>query len=322
MKTVSVIIPVYNEEDGLERCVSSVRGQTYEALEILLLDDGSADRSGQVCQALAEKDSRISFLHHENHGVSYTRNRGIAHAEGQYIIFADSDDEMLPDMIEKYVSAAKETEADIVTGGIDIVTEGRTERIIPKGRGQIRKKDFWKLAAAETTGLFGYTPNKLYRTSFLKENHLLFREDMQAQEDLEFALRAYGHAGRIALLPYSGYRYYHRKGHRSVPPRDLLGNQITLYTQAERAGTGADVLDKLRERIGNMTYGCLFQAENGAEIKALTELDRLLRILDPALLGNMEQRMILTWFVRGRTERITAYFKVRKIIKRIWKKEK
>lgn len=97
---VSVIIPVYNVEKYLARCVDSIKNQTYSHLEILLIDDGSTDSSGALCEELAVMDKRIRVIHQKNGGLSCARNTGIAHAKGKYLTFVDSDDWTKQDMIE------------------------------------------------------------------------------------------------------------------------------------------------------------------------------------------------------------------------------
>ena len=104
---ISVIVPVYNAEDCLERCVHSITRQTYGNLEILLIDDGSPDRSGALCDALAVEDPRIRVIHQENAGSSAARNRGIEAAQGEYLGFVDCDDELLPEMYMRLMEAAR-----------------------------------------------------------------------------------------------------------------------------------------------------------------------------------------------------------------------
>lgn len=322
MNTVSLIIPVYNTEDSLERCLASVRKQTLRELEILLLDDGSSDRSREICLDAAREDDRIRVLFHKNHGVSFTRNRGIRHASGEYLMFIDSDDEILPDMAERYVKAAEENEADIVLGGIDIVTEAKRERLLPEGEGAVDQRHFWELAAEDTSGLYGYAPNKLYRTRFLKENCLFFREDMKAQEDLDFALRAFTCAKKKILISFSGYSYYYRGGHRKVPPADLMKNQLRLYRQAEAVGVAENTLEKLKERMAHIIYGCLFEAEEEVEIRALSDFQEVKNLINPERLDKKELRQILIWFKAGKTKRILSYFRLRRGVKRLLFKRK
>lgn len=112
---VSVIIPVYNVEKYLEECVDSVINQSYKNLEIILSDDGATDSSGQICDRLAENDSRIRVIHAENGGLSVARNRGLDMVHGDFIVFVDSDDAIHPKMIERLVDIALRTGSDVVT---------------------------------------------------------------------------------------------------------------------------------------------------------------------------------------------------------------
>ena len=125
---ISVIIPVYNVEKYLERCVSSVLGQTYGNLEVVLVDDGSRDKSGEICDRLADSDSRIKVIHKENGGISSARNMGIDASKGAYIGFIDSDDYISPVMMEKLYTLVKDTDSQIgVTGRINKYESGYEE---------------------------------------------------------------------------------------------------------------------------------------------------------------------------------------------------
>ena len=112
---VSIIVPVYNVEVYLERCVKSIINQTYTNIEILLVDDGSTDKSGILCDELAECDERIAVFHKENGGLSDARNNGIDRAAGEYLLFVDSDDYIHPQMVEALYRAQSQTGADLVT---------------------------------------------------------------------------------------------------------------------------------------------------------------------------------------------------------------
>jgi glycosyltransferase involved in cell wall biosynthesis len=111
---VSVVVPVYKVEDYLDACVRSILGQTYNELEILLVDDGSPDRCGQMCDAWAERDTRVRALHKPNGGLSDARNYGLERATGEWIIFVDSDDELVPSCVDTSLNAALETGAECV----------------------------------------------------------------------------------------------------------------------------------------------------------------------------------------------------------------
>ena len=118
---ISIIIPVYRVEKYLEECLNSVINQTYANLEIILIDDGSPDRCGQICDEYAKKDERIEVIHQENQGVSNARNHGIEMAKGKYITFIDSDDYLEQDYIKYLYDEITKFNADIsICGTIDI----------------------------------------------------------------------------------------------------------------------------------------------------------------------------------------------------------
>lgn len=125
---LSIIVPVYNMEQYLERCMNSIEKQTYKNLEIILVDDGSFDKSPQMCDDYAKKDSRIKVVHKENGGLSDARNAGLAVATGAYIGFVDSDDWIEPDMYEKMYQACIEHDAQVAVCRYAQVYRDRTER--------------------------------------------------------------------------------------------------------------------------------------------------------------------------------------------------
>ena len=114
MELVSVVVPVYKVEQYLERCVKSICEQTYQELEIILVNDGSPDRCGEMCEDLAQKDKRIQVLHKQNGGLSDARNAGVKLATGKYLLFVDSDDYIVKDLVEKAVAEAEKMACDMV----------------------------------------------------------------------------------------------------------------------------------------------------------------------------------------------------------------
>ncbi len=123
MEKVSVIIPAYNVERFIAECVNSVRSQTYKDLEIIIIDDGSTDSTFDICQKLADEDERIKLIQNNHGGVSRARNSGLDNATGDYIVSVDSDDIILPDMIETLYNKMVEADADIVVCGCRFITE-------------------------------------------------------------------------------------------------------------------------------------------------------------------------------------------------------
>ena len=117
MAEVSIIVPVYQVENYIRQCVDSILAQTFTDFELILVDDGSKDQSGQICDEYAEMDKRVKVIHQKNSGAASARNNGIGHANGRYLCFVDADDWIEDTMIAKCVSQMKEYDADILRHG-------------------------------------------------------------------------------------------------------------------------------------------------------------------------------------------------------------
>lgn len=209
-RIVSVIIPVFQAEKYVSRCVASVTKQTYDKLEIILMDDGSTDNSLNICHELAQKDSRIKVFHHENMGVAATRNKGLDCASGQFIYFVDSDDWIDENTLSDMVSALEENHADLCICGFKYI-EGdcEEEHCVPMNEQMnidaFMDEFFWKLY--EATILFNIG-TKLYRRSTIEENRLRFSTDMIIYEDIRFFLDYINKVQRVALCRKPYYNYF------------------------------------------------------------------------------------------------------------------
>lgn len=167
---ISVIVPVYNAEKTIARCIETLLGQTYGNIELLLVDDGSKDGSLAICREYAEKDNRITVIHKENGGVSSARNAGIEMAKGDYILFVDSDDYVEPDYVSAMVTAAKES---LGYGHIwccfQTVTGYQYENAVPNMKSDARYLLFDRTQIMQLHQIWLDTGpcNKLYRRSIL-----------------------------------------------------------------------------------------------------------------------------------------------------------
>lgn len=321
MELVSIVIPVYNCETKLKRCLQSVQKQTYKDIEVLIVNDGSTDNSLQVCEEFCKQDVRFHVFNQKNHGVSYSRNQGIKKANGQYLMFVDGDDEVLPDMVQQYIVSAKNGRADVVIGGLQMMKQnGDIVYKVPTVYGNIDKSKLWEMICEDNTGTFGYVPNKLYRLQLIVEENILFREDMSAQEDLEFALSAFSKCKKVRCIDYCGYRYYYDIGKREMPLVDLVSNQRKILQQAKNAGVSSQKCKNIKRKIQDAAYVSIFRAENYKKIK---QISQLFKKEDFGDINNLpkEMKMSLFLFSHQRYFILYVYFRMRNSVKRILGKE-
>lgn len=209
---ISVIVPVYNSEKYLRRCIDSILNQSYSNLEIILIDDGSTDGCKKIIDEYSKKDSRIIAISQKNSGQSHARNVGLAGATGEYVSFIDSDDEIHEDFILE-LFAVYNNNVDLSVIGmcyrkLDIHKEINTylKRLRPRGKKESIQNYTLRLLTFD--GRMYPVINKLFRTSILKENHLSFEEGLNFAEDTEFVLRYLSCISgeiRFILKPYYIY---------------------------------------------------------------------------------------------------------------------
>ena len=194
---ISVIIPVYNAQDGIKRCVDSLLNQSFKNFEIILLNDGSKDNSLNILKEYELKYSFVRVIDKQNEGVAVTRNKGILLAEGEYTMFMDNDDFVDSDYIETFYQAIHEKKLDLVIGGYKRVNQDN--QIIFSQ--DIQQSEWSKYIIMAPWA-------KIYRTEFLKTNNLEFF-DYGIGEDIIFNLAAYKATDKIGLLDYKGYNWYY-----------------------------------------------------------------------------------------------------------------
>lgn len=200
--TVSIIIPVYNAEKYLRRCIESILNQEYADFELILSDDGSTDGSGSICDEYAAQDERIRVIHKENSGVSDTRNRAMRLARGTYLQFVDSDDWLTPDATRLLVRTAQEQDCDMVISDFYRVVG---ERVSHKGdieEDRVMSREEFASCMMENPADFYYGVlwNKLYRRDLVEEHHLRMDVDISWCEDFMFNLEYIRYAERFYAL--------------------------------------------------------------------------------------------------------------------------
>lgn len=221
MKLVSVIVPVYNVEKYLNQCLDSIINQSYKYLEIILVDDGSTDRCGSICDEYAKKDYRVHVIHKKNAGLGMARNSGLEIATGDFVVYVDSDDWLEIDMIEKLLTAIIQENADFSVCGYQKQTNNNNVVSINPC---CNKKEVFFSDEIKDKVLFpilGSNPDSyndidremcvwtnMYKMSIIKENHLKFvSERLYLSEDLFYNIDYIMHVKRAVFIPECLYNY-------------------------------------------------------------------------------------------------------------------
>lgn len=251
---VSIIIPVYNAAPHLARCIESVRRQSYQNLEIILMNDGSHDVSGPICQIYARVDKRLRAIDKPNSGVSATRNEAIALATGKYLQFVDSDDYLAPDATELLVRRAEEARADLViahyyrVAGSEITQHGFLRRTDVMDQTEFARE----LMDEPASFYYGVMWNKLYRADIIRENGIQCHEELHWSEDFLFNLEYIRYAARFCAIQQPVYYYVKNPAsitHTQMDLRSVLATKSMLFTYYKELYTSIGLYEKYRAQI-------------------------------------------------------------------------
>ena len=209
---ISVIVPVYKAEAYLHRCVDSLLAQTFQDFEILLIDDGSPDRSGEICDEYARRDKRVRVFHKENAGVSSARNLGLDNARGEWICFVDSDDWV--EMTYLYdLKSGVLSEKSLVVQGFEFVTiSGAIINYKQFKHEIIIFEDFIRLFTEYNLCSYGFPWSKLFSRKLITDNHIRFETSISFSEDLLFVLDYICKADTVCFTEKKSYLYVNNAG--------------------------------------------------------------------------------------------------------------
>lgn len=207
--TISVIIPVYNSEKHLNKCIDSVLAQTYENFELLLINDGSKDSSGTICDTYAVKDNRVRVFHKENGGASSARNLGINSSKGEYICFVDSDDYVDKDYLNNFmeIEYLKTDKSVFIIQGLKYEIQGSIIKYINFKDGYYNQSNFSELIKDNKIMYYGYPFCKLYRKQIIENYSVRFNEKIHFSEDLLFMLEYLKYVDNVKTLSFHDYHY-------------------------------------------------------------------------------------------------------------------
>lgn len=229
MLKFSVVVPVYQVEAYLRECIDSVLAQTGDAAyEIILVDDGSPDGSGKICDSYAARYDHIRVIHTENHGVSHARNVGLAAAEGQYVLFLDADDLWEAGLLDTLAQLCRETPDMAVFGNVRLMEDGQkkpgvTDSVIPDGEsGNVYLERMFAVNRVPRAYSWAYA----IRREFLDSYKICFREDMKVSEDFDFLMCCFEKAASITGTSTALYSYRCRATSASMnlTPKKLMDN--------------------------------------------------------------------------------------------------
>ena len=214
MEKVSLIVPVYNGEKSIERCAGSILNQDYPELELILVDDGSRDRSWKIIQAIAAADHRVKAIRQENGGVSSARNRALAEASGAYVQFADVDDWLPMDATKMLVREMEAQSAELVVGDFYRVVDGNvSEKGSIEMGGALTLQQYANAMMLSPADLYyGVLWNKLYRRDIIEQYSIRMDENISYSEDMIFNLEYLLHVKSVAILKAPVYYYQYTKG--------------------------------------------------------------------------------------------------------------
>lgn len=202
---ISVIVPIYKAEKCLQRCVDSILAQTYTDLELLLIDDGSPDNSGTICDEYAAKDSRIRVFHKPNGGVSSARNLGLDHAIGDYVAFCDSDDYVDAGWLSAYEKSIDNHIDFIAQGYLRVVENKLSGSVCPP---MMDSDDLQKIVLALVeSATFGFSPLKAFRREIIEKNKLRFDVRSSFTEDAQFIISYLECSTSFSLVSEAHYYY-------------------------------------------------------------------------------------------------------------------
>jgi len=313
---VSVVVPVYNVEKYLDRCIDSLVNQTYKQLEIILVDDGSPDNCPQICDKWAEQDSRIRVIHKVNAGLGMARNTGIENANGKYICFFDSDDYVDLHTVEKCVHSAECNKSDVVLFGFyDVYDNGETKPLPITDTNLIYKdKDVLNILLPDllinSHGLDISACAKMFRLDLLNKNDISFKSEREIiSEDAFFIIEVLKNVSVASIVPESLYYYYRTAGSLTRVYRKDRQTKNDIFLQK----TLSYVQDNLYpDVVGNAVVVCyhgytigalkhIFTAditseEKNKEFKRIFNDSVLLNTLKSHIIGIEKRSLKIFWY--------------------------
>lgn len=287
-KTLSIIIPVYNAEKYIENILRKLEEQKKDQVEIILIDDGSRDRSLKICQEFSKKNNNFRVFHQENQGASAARNQGIKMSEGEYIAFVDSDDDISSTFVSTLCALCKENASDIIQLDSYIITSNTSEyKSVQLPEGKIEISTYCNFVLEQTVNALW---DKIYKAEIIKRNQIYFDINMVMGEDISFTLDVLEHAESVYIKHSAIYKYgKNDEGLCSNVSEEYLKDLNVLYEKMEDFIIAKNLNNDACEIMHNSMLGSVFRAVGlaidngyskkkiGQELKSSYNLQKLLK---------------------------------------------
>lgn len=271
---ISIIVPVYKVEKCLARCIDSILAQTYQDWELILVDDGSPDRSGEICDGYALKDARIHAVHQQNQGVSAARNHGIELAKGEYITFVDSDDYLDQDFLSSF---DLEHGADLQVQGMISTYPDKDDQILLPVATHGRNTSVYEALSCADNVRFLFSPwAKLFRTSILRDHEVMYPTEICYTEDEVFVKRFLTVSTSVHFFDCA-YYYYTHESSSPLSGRDYtsielykclsIEHRTHINLVAHLTGVPQEYLDVYIRRKSYLVYRMLHKAVKESQLK-------------------------------------------------------
>lgn len=257
---ISVIVPVFNTEKYLRRCIDSILSQTFTDFELLLIDDGCMDASGAICDEYAKKDTRVRTFHKENGGVSSARNLGLDEAKGEWITFADSDDWVGADWLEIYEPYLEKNDT-LIAQGLDYNTISDRSKYLHIGidfKGDIKEG-----LLALPTYMFGSPVNKLFFRNIIEQNSIKFDKNIAFREDEVFMLDYCYYVTQMVSISSGSYKYLSPSQDKSYQSENFYSSYSLLMSGQKIYGKETNQLIEDYIRLLTNAYFNAFDKQLG-----------------------------------------------------------
>ena len=322
---ISIIVPVYNAEHVIKRCVDSLLKQSYPGIEIIIVNDGSTDQTDMICRQYADSDNRIVYIRQNNTGVSGARNSGICCATGEYVLFVDSDDFVESDLVDRLYEKLKIDDSDICAGTFQVIEEGIDFTI------EINIENIDKiLLLCRHYLIFGPT-QKLYKKQIIDEHNIRFPKNYNYGEDVLFNLHYLNHSKTISFINHVLY-HYDRSNDHSLSQRkrwDLFKNDIVVNKALKEWFENNNLINEqsiiyLSGRIFDTAYNGICLAFENNSPWTLFELPKYYRTIlnDPEVIWSLkkaETDIYAKWIVTAMKKKRIVSLCCAALLKRLMK---